>query len=115
MLLQNMESMITKVMQECNRLKATSVAFPALGTGNLGFPEDVVAEVMVNAISSYLRQNPSTTVKKVLLVIFADSTHRAFQQAVAMVTPVQAAVPLPVVPLPPGVVTPPQAEVVGTQ
>ena len=88
-----MESMITKVMQECDRLKATSVAFPALGTGNLGFPEKVVAEVMVNAISSYLRQNPSTTVKKVLLVIFADSTYRAFQRAVAMVTPVQAAVP----------------------
>ena len=80
---QKMESMITKVMQECDRLKATSVAFPALGTGNLGFPEKVVAEVMVRTISSYLRQNPRTTVKKVLLVIFMDSTHRAFQQAMA--------------------------------
>ena len=75
--------MITKVMQECDRLKATSVAFPALGTGNLGFPEKVVAEVMVRTISSYLRQNPSTTVKKVLLVVFMDSTYRAFQQAIA--------------------------------
>ena len=28
--------LITKVMQECDRLKATSVVFPALGTGNLG-------------------------------------------------------------------------------
>ena len=34
--------MIQKVMHECNRLKATSVAFPALETGNLGFPEDVL-------------------------------------------------------------------------
>ena len=71
--------MITKVMQECDRLNATSVAFPAIGTGNLGFPEDAVAEVMVRTISSYLRQNPSTTVKTVLLVIFMESTHRAFQ------------------------------------
>ena len=76
---------MTKVMQECNRLKATSVAFPAVGTGNLGFPEDMVAEVMVKTITSYLRQNPSTTVKKVLLVIFMDSTHKAFQRAISRV------------------------------
>ena len=82
-LLQNLESMIQKVMHECNRLQATSVAFPALGTGNLGFPEDVVAEVMVRAISSYLQQNPGTTVKKVLLVIFMDSTHKAFQRTMS--------------------------------
>ena len=83
LLLQNLESMIQKVMHECNRLQATSVAFPALGTGNLGFPEDVVAEVMVRAISSYLQQNPGTTVKKVLLVIFMDSTHKAFQRTMS--------------------------------
>ena len=53
--------MIQKLMQECDRLKATSVAFPALGTGNLGFPEDVVAEVSVRTISGYLQQNPGTT------------------------------------------------------
>ena len=83
LLLQNLESMIQKVMHECNHLQATSVAFPALGTGNLGFPEDVVAEVMVRAISSYLQQNPGTTVKKVLLVIFMDSTHKAFQRTMS--------------------------------
>ena len=84
-LLQKLESMMTKVMQECDRLKATSVAFPALGTGNLGFPEDVVAKVMVKTITSYLQHNPSTTVKKVLLVIFTDSTHKAFQRALSKV------------------------------
>ena len=71
--------MIAKVMQECNRLKATSVAFPAIGSANLRFPDDVVAEVMVNTISNYLEHNPSTTVKKVLLVISMESTHKAFQ------------------------------------
>ena len=87
MLLQNLERMILKVMQECDHLKATSVAFPALGTGNLTFPEDVVAEVMVRTISGYLQQNPGTTVKKVLLVIFIDSTHKAFQQAMSSQLP----------------------------
>ena len=79
--------MIQKVMQECDRLKATSVAFPALGTGNLGFPEDVVAEVMVRTISGYLQQNLGATVKKVLLVIFMDSTHKAFQQVMSSQVP----------------------------
>ena len=77
-----MENMIRKVMVECDRLRATSVAFPALGTGNLGFPEHVVAKLMVQTISNYLNQNHRSSIGEVLLVIFMDSTYREFQKVV---------------------------------
>ena len=73
--------MIHKVMEECDRLKATSVAFPALGTGNLGFPDSVVADIMVNTVNTYLeQQNGKTSLKKVILVIFLDKTYDAFKK-----------------------------------
>ena len=73
--------MIHKVMEECDRLKATSVAFPALGTGNLGFPDSVVADIMVNTVNTYLEQQKGkTSLNKVILVIFLDKTYDAFKK-----------------------------------
>ena len=68
-------------MEECDRLKAASVAFPALGTGNLGFPDDVVGNIMVSTVNAYLeKQKGKTSVKNVIFVIFLDKTHDAFKK-----------------------------------
>ena len=72
-----MKTMIHKVMEACDHLKASSVAFPALGTGNLGFPDDI----MVTTVNAYLEQQKGKTcVKKVVFVIFLDKTHNAFKK-----------------------------------
>ena len=75
-----MESMIAKVMTECDRLKASSVAFPAIGTGVLGFPHRVAARIMVQVVHQYLQQHPFTSVKKVTFVIFQDKVFDEFQR-----------------------------------
>ena len=75
--------MLIKIMKECDHLKATSVAFPALGTGNLGYPEDIVARLMIDTTSDYLNQNPSSSIRKVLLVIFMERTHQIFKTAMS--------------------------------
>ena len=88
-IMQGMERMLSKIMAECDRLGVSSVAFPAIGTGALGFPDDTVAKVMIQAISTYLRTHPSTSVKQVLLVIFEDRTYKAFQSVMQTSTSVQ--------------------------
>ena len=76
-----MKTMIHEVMKECDRLKASSVVFPALGTGNFGFPDDVVADIMVTTVNTYLEQQKGKTcVKKVIFVIFLDKTYNAFKK-----------------------------------
>ena len=85
-----MKSMIDKVMAECNCLKASSVAFPALGTGALGFPQDVAAKIMVQATHQYLQGNSNTSVKKVIFVIYQDEVLNAFQRELTTLTPVPA-------------------------
>ena len=74
-----MKTMIHKVMEACDHLKASSVAFPALGTGNLGFPDDI----MVTTVNAYLEQQKGKTcVKKVVFVIFLYKTHNAFKKVI---------------------------------
>ena len=88
---------MTQVMKECDRLKASSVAIPSIGAGNLEFPPDVVARILLNAVSTYLNQNRSTSIKKVVFAIFDGNTHAAFQTAYTKLSPTkQGPVPSPV-------------------
>ena len=79
-LFQAMESMIAKVMAECDQLKASSVAFPALGTGALEFPPDVAAKIMVQAAHRHLQGSPNTSLKEVDFVIYQNDVLNAFQR-----------------------------------
>jgi poly [ADP-ribose] polymerase 10/14/15 len=47
-----------------------SIAFPAMGTGNLGYPRDVVAEEMCSSIVQFSKDNPKSSVKNVFFVIY---------------------------------------------
>ena len=81
-----MKSMVIKVMAECDRLKALSVAFPALGTGNLGFPSNVAAKIMVQSAHDYLQENPNSSLKKVVFIIYLDEVFNAFQRELSALT-----------------------------
>ena len=45
--LQKMEQMMIKVLHQCDTLQTRSVAFPAIATGQLGFPTDIAANIML--------------------------------------------------------------------
>ena len=75
-----MKNMVIKVMAECDRLKASSVAFPALGTGNLGFPPDVAAKIMVQAAHQYLQGHPGTSLKRIVFIIYQDVILHSFKR-----------------------------------
>ena len=88
---------MTGIMKECDRLKASSVAIPSIGAGNLGFPDDVVARILLETVSTYLDQNRSTSIKKVIFAIFDGNTHAAFQTAFTRPSPTKhGPVPSPV-------------------
>ena len=75
-----MKNMVIKVMAECDRLKASSVAFPALGTGNLGFPPDVAAKIMVQAVHQYLQGHLDTSLKRIVFIIYQDVILHSFKR-----------------------------------
>ena len=70
-----------KCLEKCDELRASTIAFPALGAGNLNYPQNVVADIMVNTIAAYFKASRSTThIKTVKLVIFMDSTYSEFNK-----------------------------------
>ena len=48
----------------------TSIALPAMGTGGLQFPRDIVAETMFNSVIEFSNKNPGTSVKDVRCVLY---------------------------------------------
>ena len=47
-----------------------SIAIPAIGTGNLRYPRDLVAAASLDEVLAFSKNNPSSTLKEVLLVVY---------------------------------------------
>ena len=69
-----------KCLKECEKKGACSIAFPALGAGNLGYPSKVVAEVMITTVQNYYRINTTSCITEVKFVIFKDDTYEEFNR-----------------------------------
>jgi len=50
--------------------KRKSMSFPALGTGNLGYPTNEVAEIMLRKIKQFGIDHPEGCLKEVNIVIY---------------------------------------------
>jgi len=71
-----------KCLETCDSLKASTIAFPALGAGTLNYPSKVVADIMASTVVSYLRTNSTLTcIKTVKLVIYTDIAYVQFNLA----------------------------------
>lgn len=57
-------------LAETKKLK--SIAFPALGTGNLGYPANVVAAKLFDTVEKYLSKNPNGSLEEVRFVIYQN-------------------------------------------
>jgi len=72
---------VYKCLEICDKRKASTIAFPALGAGNLNYPQNVVADIMIDTSVSYLKANlPATCIKTVKMVIFMDDTYKEFNK-----------------------------------
>jgi O-acetyl-ADP-ribose deacetylase (regulator of RNase III) len=71
---------VTGSLRVAEELGLRSMAFPAISTGIFGFPKERAAKVILESIETYFRENTSSGVKVVKLVLFDQSTVDAFLQ-----------------------------------
>ncbi|NXY63930.1 PAR14 polymerase, partial [Callaeas wilsoni] len=71
--------LVSKVLQECERQQYTSVAFPAIGTGEAGRNPAEVADNMIDAVTDFAKRNSATSVKTIKVVIFQPHLMSVFQ------------------------------------
>ncbi|XP_060065166.1 uncharacterized protein LOC132545501, partial [Ylistrum balloti] len=57
-------------LEEATSYSTTSIAFPTLGIGSLGYPANVVAKEMINCVKEFSDDNPQTTLTDIRIVIF---------------------------------------------
>ena len=70
----SIEKVVNICMKSLQEKKLSSISFPAIGTGNLGYPAQIVAQNMILSVQKYLTDNPneSFAVNLVLSPQFTD-------------------------------------------
>ncbi|XP_060585886.1 protein mono-ADP-ribosyltransferase PARP14-like isoform X2 [Ruditapes philippinarum] len=78
---QALHKLMKDCMDEAENQGKTSIAFPAIGTGNLGFPRDIVATEMFSAVSKFSDSNPSSSLREVSFIVYQKDfqTIQAFE------------------------------------
>ena len=64
-----------------------SIAFPSIGTGNLGYPNDAVARIIVKEVLDYLSNNKKSCIDHVYLVVFMQDTFDSFKREIGTCVP----------------------------
>ena len=78
---------MSSCLEEADKQQVTSIAFPAVGTGQLGFPRDTVAKEMFSAISKFEKRAPKSSVKDVKFVVYHKDSATVKVCAFFMFTP----------------------------
>ena len=81
LLFQVLRDILHKSLMEAQKLNLLSISIPAIGTGNLQFPRDRVATISFDEVLTFSKNNPSSCVKEVHLVVYDQDlpTVQAFQ------------------------------------
>ncbi|NXS08083.1 PAR14 polymerase, partial [Neodrepanis coruscans] len=67
---EDIKSLVFQVLQECELQQYTSVAFPAIGTGEAGRNPAEVADNMIDAVTDFAKRNSAPSLKTIKVVIF---------------------------------------------
>ncbi|XP_077997138.1 protein mono-ADP-ribosyltransferase PARP14-like isoform X2 [Glandiceps talaboti] len=76
-----LRSVIQKIMKTAHSANMTSIAIPALGTGGLNYPRDVVANIIYEEATSFRKNNHKSSLNKIKVVVYDKDTHtiKAFE------------------------------------
>ena len=70
--LQSLYRFVTKCLDKASKLEFSSIAFPVIGTGRLGYPADLVASCMFRAVSDFKKKQKKTTLEDVRFVVYPE-------------------------------------------
>ncbi|XP_066497152.1 poly(ADP-ribose) polymerase family member 14-related sequence 1 isoform X2 [Hoplias malabaricus] len=70
----DLEGLVDKCLDQAEQQKQGSIVFPAIGSGNLGFPKALVASIMLNSILEFSKKRSSKHVQEVMLALHPNDT-----------------------------------------
>lgn len=76
---------VTGSLRVADELKCESISMPAISTGIFGFPKERAAGIIFSSIEKYFSSAESSTLKTVRILLFDDTTIKAFLDKWGMV------------------------------
>ncbi|XP_028392673.1 protein mono-ADP-ribosyltransferase PARP14-like [Dendronephthya gigantea] len=75
---------IKKCLKKCNSNGKKSIAFPAIGTGVLGFPHDVAAKIFFEETKDFEKRVPNSSIEEVSFVVYSRDSEsiKAFKKEI---------------------------------
>ena len=95
-------------LQCADNEKLSSIAFPAIGTGVFGVPENICARASLKAVQEYSQLNPGSSISTVRFVLFSSTSFQAFKSCFKSI--IQAAHCIPPATSQPEVDAPPKSK-----
>ena len=61
-------------------VNAKTLAFPNISTGVFRYPKDEAAEIAITSVNNYLKNNPGTSLEKIIFVSFTEPDFKIFNK-----------------------------------
>lgn len=61
-----------KCLQRASEAGHSSIAFPAVGAGKLGYPANIVSKAMFNAVETFYTSKPASALRVVFVLFEGD-------------------------------------------
>lgn len=71
---QTLTSIISQCLKEAERLKMRSLSFPAIGTGLLKFPRELVARILLKEVQTFSRKKTPQHLMEVFIVVHSSDS-----------------------------------------
>ena len=68
-------------LRKADEYELESIAFCSISTGIYGYPIEEAARIAVETVADYLRENPTTSVRRVVFAMFGQTEHEEFTAA----------------------------------
>lgn len=68
--IKTLRTFVSEALKLADSEKVTSIAFPAVGSGTLKIPHDIVADVLLDEIFAFSKSSPNTSLKTIFTVAF---------------------------------------------
>ena len=65
-----MRQLIRKCLEKASERHFSTIAFPAIGTGNLEFPRTQVAEIFIDETVNFSSRFPASSLREVRIVVY---------------------------------------------
>ena len=75
---EKLESAVYGSLRVADELACSSIALPAISTGIFGFPKDIAAGVIFEAITEYFESNSNSSIRNIRILLFDDATVKVF-------------------------------------